>query len=185
MSEPLAQPSDPSGMPSREARVARMVELEKIFNDPTNIHAPTYQDWLSNVSDRANGHAVEEVKMDAVHHMQHTVAKFREAMARITGNIQWDTEERMKTGYRQYGPLGYDGPDDVRRPRDLDPVQGWGEMLSQYEQAKAKADLQEEREMRHHPGIGSEAQAWRAQWAPINEGRRHQKEGIDGPGFRP
>jgi len=78
-----------------------MVELEEIFDDPTNIHAPTYQDWLSNVSDRANGHAVEEVKMDAIHYMQQTVTQFREDMARITENAQWGVEGIPSMEYQQ------------------------------------------------------------------------------------
>lgn len=102
MSEPSDQSSDPSGMPSRETRLARMVELEEAFNDPTNIYAPTYQTWLHRVSDRANGHAVEEVKMDAVQHMSETVARFRKDMAEITKNAQWGVEVIPSMEYQQH-----------------------------------------------------------------------------------
>jgi len=45
--------------------------------------------------------------------------------------------------------IGYDGPEDVRRPRDLDPVPGYGASLSQFERARRQEEAAALREHRY------------------------------------
>lgn len=110
--------------------------------------------------DRATAHYYELKERYTNEPLPRTVAELDNPIPMIQGSKDLEqralanevanriAEERIKAGYRDYAELGYDGPDDVRRPRDLDPVPGYGAALSQLEQSRRREEARELRELR-------------------------------------